>query len=738
MPVWTIQGESGKAWDNTTQTLEFRAIEAAQLSFRSLDVDTLDLGIIPEDFTTYTAPELGQTVKLYRNSTLFFTGTVTDVQTSVTANAQGLSVTVSGPWWWMERVNYTSTQTDGTGATATRMTGVFGDAANGTNLQTAIQTAINNIAALGVPIANIAGGSSVAAFFTVPRVTLNQGTCAFVITELCRMVPDVMVYFDYTTATPTLQVTRRGVATTRTLTLGTDEVDTLNIKPVYEMKVDQVALPYIERDVLGRTKFNQQASGTAATGRVQIITVSGPELDTFLPNDLFEVVPVQNNISGFSRMIYDRADEFIRAKQLGMPFDGAIYTGNTTVTLYGSWQNGFFSNPSVYSFKAPVIVDNEERTYTVADLDARDILTASSMPDWAVEQYELTPIKIQADWYNLFNVSFSRRDGTGWTTNVYPPAWLEELSGFQRETGTYQVRPIAAGTYNAAACVMLSGSYSLDAYMLPAIVGRSGNSRSGGTSSTIVLATTASATDSYYVGKIIKFTRSSILHTALITAYNGTTKVATLGTTFGFSIGSALPYTIHYLYYDAQTGTATGGSATTITLGGFSEAVDDFYVNRTVTWTKSATSSFSDTITDYNGSTKVATLSQSWSATQQPANGNAYALDGYPLYKPAEYSFISPPANLAANLLAAQDFIPYEGEIGLTQETVGAVRYRGCKINVANSLTPHASMGALVSAETLDLKQGTTQITLGTPPRVDYRTFVDRIRKTPQDNIVFL
>jgi hypothetical protein len=285
---------------------------------------------------------------------------------------------------------------------------------------------------------------------------------------------------------------------------------------------------------------------------------------------------------------------------------------------------------------------------------------------------------------------------------------------------------------------MLSGSYSLEAYMLPAIAGRSGNSQSGGTNNTIKLATTASATDGYYVGKIIKFTRSSVLHTALITAYNGTTKVATLGTTFAFSIGSALPYTIHSIYYDAQTGTATGGSATTITLGGFSEAVDDFYVNRTVTWTKSATASFSDTITDYNGSTKVATLSQSWSAAQQPANGNAYALDGYPLYKPAEYSFISPPANLAANLLAAQDFVPYEGEIALTQETVGAVRYRGCKINVANSLTPHASMGALVSAETLDLKQGTTQITIGTPPRVDYRTFVDRIRKTPQDNIVFL
>lgn len=730
MPVWTIQGETGKAWDNTTQTLEFRAIEAAQLSFRSLEPDELSLGIIPEDFTTYTAPELGQTVKLYRNGSLFFTGTVTDVQTSVTANAQGLSVTVSGPWWWMERVNYTSTQTDGTGATATRMTGVFGDAANGTNLQTAIQTAINNIAALGVPIANIAGGSSVAAFFTVPRVTLNQGTCAFVITELCRMVPDVMVYFDYSTATPTLQVTRRGVATTRTLTLGTDEVDTLNIKPVYEMKVDQVALPYIERDVLGRTKFNQQQSGTASTGRVQIITVSGPELDTFLPNDLFEVVPVQNNISGFNRMIYDRADEFIKARELGMTLNQVDYDGGS-VTLYQQF-NGFNLNvPFVTTTQAPAITNEKEKSYTIAEIEARDIITGASIPSWVIEDYNLEKINIRGQWYCIHTTQLWYNN-VGWGDyNPDPAPWLESLGGSIVAQG-YGTSSVGKATYD-----LYQGNYTLEAYLLPAIVGRSGNSQSGGTNNTIKLATTASATDGYYVGKIIKFTRSSVLHTALITAYNGTTKVATLGTTFGFSIGSALPYTIHYIYYDAQTGTATGGSATTITLGGFSEAVDDFYVNRTVTWTKSATSSFSDTITDYNGSTKVATLSQSWSAAQQPANGNAYALDGYPLYKPADYSFIAPPANLAANLLAAQDFIPYEGEISLTQETVGAVRYRGCKINVDNSLTPHASMGALVSAETLDLKQGTTQITLGTPPRVDYRTFVDRIRKTPQDNIVF-
>jgi hypothetical protein len=43
-----------------------------------------------------------------------------------------------------------------------------------------------------------------------------------------------------------------------------------------------------------------------------------------------------------------------------------------------------------------------------------------------------------------------------------------------------------------------------------------------------------------------------------------------------------------------------------------------------------------------------------------------------------------------------------------------------------------------VAAESLDIKSGTTTISLGQPPRYDYRTLVDRIRKTSQDNIVYV
>ena len=108
-----------------------------------------------------------------------------------------------------------------------------------------------------------------------------------------------------------------------------------------------------------------------------------------------------------------------------------------------------------------------------------------------------------------------------------------------------------------------------------------------------------------------------------------------------------------------------------------------------------------------------------------------------PVYRAAVgYGFVQPPAGFAANLLNAQNWVPYEGRISFVSDDPGLFQYRGCVVNVANSLPAHATMNALVSAEEIDLLSGTTQVQLGAPPRIDFRTFMDKIRHTPQDNII--
>lgn len=647
MPVWTIAGEAGKAWDGTLQTMAYRQVSGATVTFRSLATDELVLDIEAEDITTYTAPELGQIVRLYRNGDLFFTGHVTANPVSFSATSQSLRIVVSGPWWWMERINYTSTQTDGTGATATRMTGVFGDATSGTNLQTAIQTAIDRCVTLGVPIANIAGGSSVATYFTVPRVTLNQSTCAQVISELVRLVPDTMVYFDYSTTTPTMQVTRRGVATTRTLTLGTDPVESIDVQPIYEMKVEQVDLPYVERDAIGRTKFNIQSSGTATTGRAQIITTSGPELDTFLPNDLFE----RTLVATFDAANYEsfalRDAQFAEAKanglttQLIFPVTATQFIGGDTSGLSG----GSYVQQTIGGIS---VVDGTGRPVSTV---GKFFTIAESAPQWAIDDFGFIPIKITGQYVYPWNdENYSPPyTASNATPGVALPTWVSSLQMTQID------RYFVDTGITHQHIVLLAGSYTINGFLSSTNYHTEGTARTGSGATQIVLATAAST-------------------------------------------------------------------------------VDGFYVGVEVTWR----GLYTDTITAYNGSTRTATLSQTWSASQRPASGDAYVLQGHPLYQEADYTFIAPPASLAANLLAAQNFIPYEGSISIVEEIPSGTRYRGCKVNIVGSLSTHSTMDALVSEESINLATGQTTITLGTPPRLDYRTFVDRIRKTPQDNIVFV
>jgi hypothetical protein len=53
-------------------------------------------------------------------------------------------------------------------------------------------------------------------------------------------------------------------------------------------------------------------------------------------------------------------------------------------------------------------------------------------------------------------------------------------------------------------------------------------------------------------------------------------------------------------------------------------------------------------------------------------------------------------------------------------------------------MSEYATMGALVSAVSIDVKSGLTNISFGQPPRHDFRNIMDRIRKTSQDNIIIL
>jgi hypothetical protein len=570
MPVnWTIAGQTGKVFNATARSFSTAAIDSAKLDFKSLEPDTLTFTITPELLTSATIPELRQEMILYRDGVQFFVGHVTDVRTMINSGMQQCQITVSGPWWWLEKIPFTSTITDGTGATAERISYVFGTASAGQNLKTSIEAAINRSAALGAPIATIAQGSSVDSMFVVPRITLNQSTCGQVISELVRICPDTMVWFDYSTAPVRIRVDRRGATTAVSLNQSTSPITSIDINPVIDLEVSQVVLPFVNRDTQGRTRFQVQSAGTNVATKRQIITVSGPELDTFLPNDLFDsqTISVTSNYGATAYTL----DTIIQQTALKYGFSGL--PASTTAVSY-----------RLYDRRATTTTGNVTgATYTDYVVGNANLSNKSGT---VLTGYKIITSKDPADWVGI---------------NVVDAI----LYGQFRYIHTFDTNH--GGVFNP----------------FPAWASEIGMSRIG-------------------------------------TGFDG-----------------------------------TGYYADNITI---------------------ATKSFSFNVKATNS---IAGASQTF-------------------YRPADYSFIAPPADLAANLLAAQNWIPYEGAITLEEEDVGATRYRGNKINLINSIPAYSTMGALVSGESLEIESGRTTINLGAPARNDYRTLVDKIRKTSQDNIVYV
>ena len=78
-----------------------------------------------------------------------------------------------------------------------------------------------------------------------------------------------------------------------------------------------------------------------------------------------------------------------------------------------------------------------------------------------------------------------------------------------------------------------------------------------------------------------------------------------------------------------ESGTAQAGASTTITLAADESAMDDAYNGKTIKITGGTGSGQIKTISDYVGSTKVATVDSSWSSN--PDNTSTYEIYGQPL-----------------------------------------------------------------------------------------------------------
>lgn len=139
-----------------------------------------------------------------------------------------------------------------------------------------------------------------------------------------------------------------------------------------------------------------------------------------------------------------------------------------------------------------------------------------------------------------------------------------------------------------------------------------------GAATSITLDTGASTTNNLYQGEIVSIVSGTGAgQTRSIVNYVGSTRVATVDRAWITNPDNTSVFEI--VGTDErnilQDGIAAGGASTSITLSSGASATDDIYNGQTVFLSAGTGAQQARLITDYNGTTKVATISPAWTTT---------------------------------------------------------------------------------------------------------------------------
>jgi len=147
----------------------------------------------------------------------------------------------------------------------------------------------------------------------------------------------------------------------------------------------------------------------------------------------------------------------------------------------------------------------------------------------------------------------------------------------------------------------------------------------GGTANSITLAATESATDNIFNENIISIVDGTGAgQTRLIAEYDGTTKIAKVDKAWftNPAVGSVYEILPFSSILVANHGTAQAGAAGSITLAAGASAVDNAYIGSVVYLSTGTGAGQVRLITDYDGTSKIATISDNWTTT--PDNTSVY------------------------------------------------------------------------------------------------------------------
>lgn len=430
MPTdYIIKGEAGKTLDATDRLLGADLLGVnASLRFENLGPDVLSWTARTEsiDAGETIIPDVGQRVELWSSSGLvrYFRGWVTQAR----ATNYGVQVVVEGPWQWLEKIDITSDLTSVT--TDTRPTIIFNEATVTSNITALLNRAI----ALGAPIAI----GTIASTFTIPKLQLSMMTCADVLAELMRWVPDCVGWWDYNgSGTPTFNLSRRAGMSATTYTVGTSPLVDFDLTGRPDLIPARVEVKYIARTPAGLPEYQTQADGTAATGRVQVIGLSGKELDTFLPPDDYQsytaqtvnanqtVGLLQPSILGMIKQVTDSRGTFN-----GFPRSQDVILANGEVLKLYRTVGSRSAYAGFLTYQEPTLQFLDAESGLPVSRVGKNLVISQSPPEWAGDVFANSEkIRIVGRIYRLEPAILYDFTGTSLVTTdvLNEPLWSQSF-----------------------------------------------------------------------------------------------------------------------------------------------------------------------------------------------------------------------------------------------------------------------------------------------------------------------
>lgn len=277
---WTIAGEEGKAFGpNQVPMGRLVTSGVATLTRTSAENDTLEWTTVVPVAEERDLPEHGQFISSYLDGIRQFTGVIASRPASLVGGGRvSVKFSAVGAWWFLEHTMLSDLIADDQGDEKERALFRFDKGSANTSFDRLIERAIF----LGCPIQK----GQISQCFDLPQITIANQSCNEALAELLRWICDAGAWLDYSASgNPKLNIGRRSDSENiKTLTVGVDKILSCEIDPRLGIAPGKVVVNAAEFDDQGKLIFTQQTSGEDnAASRKQIVTVSGPENESFSP-----------------------------------------------------------------------------------------------------------------------------------------------------------------------------------------------------------------------------------------------------------------------------------------------------------------------------------------------------------------------------------------------------------------------------------------------------------------------